>query len=116
MSVVEKITKTIDEVMFRRLLLDELRQLNSNIARITYSLEMVFPAPPEQSYTRNPEDSQIDYANEGPEPSLLATQRVLVETIAIIREAIPWCLWQSKLQGAEYLSIHPSLKQAMPSL
>ena len=69
MSVVEKITKTIDEVMFRQLLLDELRQLNSNIARITYALEMVFPAPPEQSYTRNPEDAQIDYANEGPEPA-----------------------------------------------
>jgi hypothetical protein len=69
MSVVDKITKTIDEVLFRRLLLDELRQLNSNIARITYSLEMVFPAPPEQSYTRNPEDAQIDYANEGPEPT-----------------------------------------------
>ena len=69
MSIAEKFTKTIDEVMLRRVLLDELRQLNSNIARITYSLEMVFPAPPEQSYTRNPEDSQIDYANEGPEPT-----------------------------------------------
>ena len=68
MSVVEKITAAIDEFAFRRLLLDELRQLNSNIARITYSIEMIFPAPPEQSYTRNPEDSQIDYANEGPEP------------------------------------------------
>ena len=69
MSFAEKITKKINEVMFSRLLLDELRQLNSTAARITYALEMVFPAPPEQSYTRNPEDSQIDYANEGPEPT-----------------------------------------------
>ena len=68
MSVVEKITAAIDEFAFRRLLLDELRQLNSNIARITYSIEMIFPSPPEQSYDRTPEDAQIDYANEGPEP------------------------------------------------
>ena len=38
MSVVEKITKTIDEVLFRRLLLDELRQLFGKLGE-----QLIFP-------------------------------------------------------------------------